>query len=104
MPDLLADSKIWKWGGVSFGEYDTMLLQKSFKALMRKLGGSCSQMRLWGKIKGTKMDYYVSEGTVEAAGGDDEEGGAQLGEPMDARGTGVNKYAYYVCNSPNEAW
>lgn len=77
MPDLLSDSKIWKWGGVSFGEYDTMLLQKSLKALLKKLGGSCSQMKLWGKIKGTERDYYVSEGVVEAAGGgEEEEGGA----------------------------
>ena len=61
-------------------------------------------MRLWGKIKGTEMDYYVAEGVVEAAGGDDEEGGAVATEPMDARGTGVNRYAYFVCNSPNDQW
>jgi hypothetical protein len=26
IPDLLADSLVWQWAGVSFGEYDTMLL------------------------------------------------------------------------------
>ena len=66
VPDLLADSKIWKWGGVSFGDYDTMLLQKSLKALLKKLGATCSQMRLWGKIKCTERDYYVTEGVVDA--------------------------------------
>jgi len=34
-------------------------------------------MRLWGKIKGTERDYYIAEGVVEAATGEDgEEGGA----------------------------
>lgn len=74
VPDLLADAKIWKWGGVSFGDYDTMLLQKSLKALMRKLGATCSQMRLWGKIKCTERDYYVAEGVVEAAGDEEPSG------------------------------
>ena len=53
VPDLLADSKIWTLANVSFGEYDTMLLQKSLKVHLAKLGGACSGMRLWGKIKGT---------------------------------------------------
>jgi len=31
-------------------------------------------MRLWGKIKGTERDYYIAEGVVEAAGGEEEDG------------------------------
>ena len=61
-------------------------------------------MRLWGKIKGTECDYYVAEGVVEPAGGEEGEEGAAITEPMDARGTGVNKYAYFTCNSPNGQW
>jgi radial spoke head protein 4A len=26
VPDLLADSKVWQWAGVNFGDYDTLLL------------------------------------------------------------------------------
>ena len=61
-------------------------------------------MKLWGKIKCTERDYYVAEGVVEAAGGEEEEGAGGAGEPSEPRGQGVNKYAYYVCNSPNEEW
>jgi len=30
-------------------------------------------MRLWGKITGTWKDYYVAEGTLDAAGGEEGE-------------------------------
>jgi len=31
MPDLRADAAIFQWAGINFGEYDTLLLQKSLK-------------------------------------------------------------------------
>ena len=31
MPDLRADAAVFQWAGISFGEYDTLLLQKSLK-------------------------------------------------------------------------
>ena len=61
-------------------------------------------MRLWGKIKGTECDYYVAEGVVEPAGGEEGEEPAAPTEPVEARGAGVNKYCYFVCNSPNAGW
>lgn len=60
VPDMLAESKVWQWAGVGFGEYDTMLLQKSMIKLARTQGST--QLRLWGKIKGTEKDYYIAEG------------------------------------------
>jgi hypothetical protein len=59
-----------------------MLLQKSIKELIGKSGAS--SMRFWGKIKGTKSDYFVVEATQE--GGEAEEGG----EAAEPRGTGAN--------------
>ena len=54
-------------------------------------------MRFWGKINGTKADYYIAEGTGEAAG---EEGQAP---DFEARGSpGVNQFGYWVCNNPDE--
>lgn len=40
-----------------------MLLQKSMKNLVsvRKI----NQLRLWGKIKGTNSDYYITEGKLD---------------------------------------
>lgn len=60
-------------------------------------------MRFWGKIKGTEKDYYIAEGTLDA--GEGGEGGE--GEPVEGfedRGTGVNKFVYWACNSPLDAW
>lgn len=56
-------------------------------------------MRLWGKIVGTEMDYYVAEGVYDGNQGEDE-------KPADfeARGSGVNKFVYWVCNSPLQQW
>lgn len=34
--DLLADSKIWQWAGIGFGEQETYRLQKSLKKLSAK--------------------------------------------------------------------
>lgn len=99
MPDLRSDARAYEWAGFSFGEYDTMLLQKNLQKLATSSGAS--QLRLWGKIIGTERDYYVAEGVVEGGG---EEEGAEPVEGMEPRGTGVNKYAYWACNGPLGAW
>ena len=57
-------------------------------------------MRLWGKIKGCEKDYYIAEGKLDGEIPDESE----VKEVSDPRGTGVNKYAYWVCNSPLEDW
>lgn len=76
-----------------------MLLQKSLKALVNEK--KIQQVKLWGKIKGTKADYYIAEGIIEAAG--DEEGGGAP-EDMEPKGSGVNKFTYWATNSPISAW
>jgi len=97
LSDLLADSKVWSWAGVGFGEFDTMLLQKSLKNLLASSGAS--QVRFWGKVLGNEFDYFVAEGKLDATEAEQEEG--KDGEP---RGTGANEYAYWITNSPLEDW
>jgi radial spoke head protein 4A len=75
-----------------------MLLQKSLKQLITKSGSP--QIRFWGKIQGIEKDYYIAEGTLEAGEGGDE----SLPEGFEERGTGVNKFVYWACNSPLEDW
>ena len=68
-------------------------------------------MRFFGKIWGTKQDYYIVEATGDAnADGGDEgipnedsenEVNADTGE---ARGTGVNKLSYYVAHDSMSKW
>lgn len=44
----------------------------------------------------------MAEGVLEAAEGGEE--GAEPIEGFEARGTGVNKFVYWVCNSPLGEW
>lgn len=76
IPDIARDAKVWEWAGVSFGEYELMLLIKSIQKLAKD--SQAAQLRLWGKIRGTQKDYYVVEGTLPEAG--EGEGG---GEPVE---------------------
>jgi len=75
-----------------------MLLQKSLRNLIAKSGASA--VRFWGKIKGTKADYFVVEATQEGGGAEGEEGG----EAAEPRGTGANQFVYWVTNSPVGEW
>ena len=65
-------------------------------------------MRFWGKIRGTQADYYIAEGTADAAGGaggEGEEGGEGAAGNAEARGEGVNVFSYWVTNSPeSKSW
>jgi len=98
VPDVLSDNRnLWQWAGINFGEYNCMMLQKSLARLAAT--ASASNVRLWGKINGTEKDFYIAEGTADAPpAGEDEDRNADL-EP---RGSGVNQFAYWVCNSPDE--
>lgn len=64
VPDIHEEAKHWQWAGISFGEYDMLLLQKSLKQLVTKTASP--QIRFWGKIRGTEKDYYIAEGVLEA--------------------------------------
>ena len=76
-----------------------MLLIKSMKALATK--SQADKLRLWGKVRGTEKDYYVIEGVVPAGEEAEGEGGAAVVEGMESRGTGINKFVYWVNNDPH---
>ena len=68
MPDLISLNKsVYQWAGIDFGEYNTLLLQKTLKKLT--VDNNIANLRLWGKILGTEKDYYIAEGSTEAADG-----------------------------------
>jgi len=103
--DLLADQRVFQWAGIGFGEQETYRLQKSLKKLAADK--SATTMRFFGKIYGTQQDYYVVEAVTEgdddgddAADGD--EGAAE--NAMEAKGTGINKYTYFVTHNPLGEW
>ena len=100
--DLVADQKLLEWAGIGFGEIESYRIMRSLKGLAKESGSS--QIRFFGKIFGTERDYYVAEGVLD--GGD--EGGAEgeVTKPADqeARGSGINKFVYWVTDSVLERW
>lgn len=64
---------------------------------------SATNFRFFGKIYGTEKDYYIAEGVVE--GGDEEQvDGEEKPADFEPRGTGVNKFVYYVTDNVLGAW
>ena len=55
-------------------------------------------MRFWGKIYGTKNDYWVVEGVLDSA---EEE---KTDKTMEPRGQGVNKHVYWVTENLLDDW
>jgi len=75
------------------------LLQKSLQSLVKSSGAS--NVKLWGKIRGTKKDYFLAEGVLEKAEGEEgTEASVDIAEPRG--GPGINKMVYWACNSPTE--
>lgn len=72
-------------------------MQKSLKQL--SIERDARSIRFWGRIQGTQMDYYIAE-AFEAKNLPEDtrpEGG-------EARGSGVNEYAYFVANQAKGPW
>jgi len=57
-------------------------------------------MRFFGKIHGTEKDYYIVETTVPEG----EEAGGDTTPDVEAKGTGVNVYTYYVTHDSMSEW
>ena len=65
IPDIISENKhLYPWAGISLGEYGCLILQKALKDLCQKTGAA--NMRFWGKVRGTHVDYFIAEGTAEA--------------------------------------
>ena len=97
--DMMAESRIFAWAGIGFGEQETYRLQKSIKKLAAAKPHSA--IRFFGKIYGTEKDYYVVECKGEVAADEDEApvDGGEDAEPdplLEPAGTGVNELTYYV--------
>ena len=63
IPNIIEEARIFEWGGVSFGEDNAFKLSKSIRRLALLSGAS--QLRFWGKIYGSKKDYWIAEGVLD---------------------------------------
>lgn len=94
--DIMEDRQLLRWAGIDLGEEECFRLRQALKKLVREK--SAKDIRFWGKIYGTVMDYYVVEGLGEA--GEDEEKPVD----MEKKGEGVNVFTYWVTDSAFAAW
>lgn len=96
IPNIMEESRMLEWAGVSFGEEEALLLQKSVRRLALLSGAS--RLRFWGKIYGSKRDYWVVEGVLDVA---EEE---KRDFFQERRGEGANKLVYWVAEDMLEDW
>lgn len=91
-PDLMDDSNLFEWAGISFGRSETYRLYLSIKKFSETLGAEVERLRFFGLIKTRGAPYYVVEGLTA----EDEEG---VDEAEQEGRSGANKYTYWVTQS-----
>jgi radial spoke head protein 4A len=105
--NYLEDAAMFEWAGVGFGKQESYHIAMSMRRLATDTP-SLDSLRLWGKILGTQGDYYVAEGTLQAAGEGPSPppfvlpGTAEY--DVEPRGEGPNTCAYWVAKSPTAPW
>lgn len=96
IPNFLESAEMLEWAGVSFGEEDTYKLSKAMKRLAVMSGAS--RLNFFGKVFGTKKDYWVIMGALEGA----EE--VPTDKTIEKRGEGVNKTVFWVTDNLLNDW
>jgi radial spoke head protein 4A len=98
MPELLDDSSLYEWAGVSLGRADLYRLFLSIKKLSESLSGDVERLRWVGRINTRSKPYYI----VEGLSSEEEEGVEDIKQEGKA---GANKYAYWATQSiENAQW
>lgn len=98
LSNLLHDTEILQWAGISFGDTESFRLQASLTKL--SISSGSEKIRLWGKIYGIHNDYYIAEGFVGGSGDEDEE----KPKGFEERGNGTNEFVYWVTNNSLSDW
>ena len=110
--NFVADARMLAWGGVDLGESNTAKLALSIRELAATNG--LQQVRFFGKVLGTRGDYYIVECATPAefVASDKIRVSAELKAAKAAKtpvaeldtsepwGEGVNAFAYYVTTDP----
>lgn len=91
-PDLLDESNMFEWAGISFGKGEIYRLYLSVKKLAESLPEGVEKLRFFGKISTRSVPYYIVEGLCS----DDEDG---IDEMKQEGKNGANKYSYWVSQS-----
>ena len=97
MEDILSQSKMFEWAGVTFGKNEWYKLRIAMKKLL--VENNCEYIRFFGKIYGINSDYYILQGIVKDY---------PMKNPpkhVESRGNeGINRFTFWVSNSLLEYW
>ena len=97
MEDILAQSELLEWGGISFSDVEWYKIRTAIKKLLIK--NNCEFIRFFGKIYGIHSDYYIIQGLPR---------NYPMKNPqihVESKGNeGINRYTFWVSNSPLEYW
>jgi len=102
VPNLMAASNLLEWGGVKLGREEMFKIELSLKRLTTEVGGFQS-VRFFGKIFGTKKDYFIAEGKMVAAKAKEPEDKVTKKEPRGVPGS-ANEFVYFASNSLEGKW
>ena len=97
MEDVIQQSKLFEWGGISFSDEEWYKIRMAMKKIL--LENDCEYLRFFGKIYGIKSDYYIIQGLLKTY---------PMKNPqvhVESRGNeGINRYTFWVSNSILESW
>ena len=97
MEDILQQSKLLEWGGISFSEEEWYKIRMAMKKIL--LENDCEYLRFFGKIYGINSDYYIIQGLLKTY---------PMKNPqihIESRGNeGINRFTFWVSNSILESW
>ena len=87
---------MFDWAGVNFGEEENYKISKAIHRLAQMSGAD--NLRFFGKIYGTKRDYWVITGKLSQA----EE--TVTAKHIEKRGQGVNAMVFWVTDNLLNDW
>lgn len=93
--DFAANSAMLRSAGVGFSEEESYKVSLQLNSIQAG-NASLRSLRFFGKVLGTNADYYVYEGQLQGGGLSDGAGA----EGVEKRGSGANRYTYWVSNDP----
>jgi len=95
-PDLMDESNLWEWTGLSYGRARTYRLYLSIKKFSETLPADVDRLRFFGKISTRGEPYYILEGLTV----DEKE---DLDSNKEEGKSGANKYTYWVTQNIESA-
>ena len=97
MEDILLNSQMLEWAGVSFNDTEWYKLRIAMKKLMQE--NDCEYIRFFGKIFGINSDYYIIQGLPRKFPPQNPV------KHVEVRGSeGINKYTFWVSDSLLDKW